>query len=163
MDRNRRNKKFSNNWNNQKNSEAQNRKNQNKNQPKEKTFQFNQSAYENEEANKERLKAIQEVKAREIKCPVCGQSITDISSAINDKKSGSPVHFECVLNKLSAEEKLGENEKIAYIGQGRFGILYYENIRDQKHFSIKKIIEVEDRDNKPAWRNEISELYSKVN
>ena len=56
-----------------------------------------------------------------------------------------------------------ENEKIAYIGQGRFGVLYYENMRDQRHFTIKRIIEWEDRDSKPEWRTEISEVYSKIN
>jgi len=167
MEKNRRNKKYSNNWNNQKNFDSQNKKNQNKNQNqnqnKEKTFQFNHTVYENEEADKERLKAIAEIKAREIKCPVCGELIQDISSAITDKVTGNPIHFECVLKKLESEEKVGENEKIAYIGQGRFGILYYENMRDQKHFTIKKIIEVEDRETKSPWRAEISDLYSKVN
>ena len=54
-------------------------------------------------------------------------------------------------------------EKIAYIGQGRFGILSYENIRDQKNFKIKKVIEVEDREKVSEWRTEISEIYSKIN
>lgn len=166
MEKNRRNKKYSNNWNNQKNNyDSQNKKNQNKNQNqnREKTFQFNHTIYENEEADKERLKAIAEIKSREIKCPVCGELISDIYSAITDKVSGNPIHFECVLKKLESEETVGENEKIAYIGQGRFGILYYENMRDQKHFTIKKIIEVEDRETKSPWRTELSELYSKVN
>ena len=56
-----------------------------------------------------------------------------------------------------------ENEKVAYIGQGRFAVLSYENIREQKNFKIKKIIEVEDRENKSEWRTEISDLYSKIN
>lgn len=152
-----RNRKF-NNWNNQKKNEQQN-----KNNSKEKTFQFNAAAYEDENVNKERQKAIQSLKAREIKCPICGESITDISSCLADKKSGEPAHFDCVMNEVSKGETLSENEKIAYIGQGRFGILYYENPRDQRHFTIKKIIEWEERDSKPAWRDEISGLYSQIN
>ena len=43
MDRNRKNKKYSNNWNNHKNFDNQNRRNQNSNHPvnKEKTFHWN--------------------------------------------------------------------------------------------------------------------------
>lgn len=166
MDRNRRNKKY-NNWNNQRNSDSQNnKKNQNDNNQKnqkEKTFQFNHTIYENEENEKQRQKSILEIKAREVKCAVCGQLITDIASSIADKNTGNPVHFECVLKKLEETEKIGENEKIAYIGQGRFGVLYYENIRDQKKFTIKKIIEVEDREKQSLWRTELGDLYSKVN
>ena len=54
------------------------------------------------------------------------------------------------------------NEKIAYIGQGRFGVLYFENPRDQRKFTIKKIIEWEDREKKSEWREELSGLYSQI-
>lgn len=164
MEKNRHKKKYSNNnWKNQNNNQ-QNR-NQNRNDSrneKSKVFQPKLN-YETEEALKEKQKAIQEIKAREVVCAKCGMPITDISSALNDKSSGKPVHFECALNQVSENEKLGENEKIAYIGQGRFGVLYYENMRDQRHFTIKRIIEWEDRDSKPEWRTEISEVYSKIN
>lgn len=155
----RRNRKFNNNWNNQKKNEQQNKNNSSV----QKVFQFNPANYEDEETNRERTKAIQELKARELVCPICGESITDIASCMNDKKTGKPVHFDCAFEQVSKEETLSENEKIAYIGQGRFGVLYYENPRDQRHFTIKKVIEWEDRDSKPEWRDEISGLYSKVN
>ena len=152
MDR-RRNKKRS-NWNNQKN--GQQGKNQNQN------FQFNHTVYENEEAKRERQKAIQEMKAREVVCPVCGEIITEISSALTDKKTGKPIHFDCALHQVEAGEQLSEKEKVAYIGQGRFGVLYFENPRDQRKFTIKKIIEWEDREKTNEWRDEISGLYSQV-
>lgn len=152
----RRNRKY-NNWNNQKKNDQQNKNHG------QKTFQFNASAYMDETANRERLKAIQELKARQVICPICGEAITEVASCLTDKKSGQPAHFDCILNEVSQSEKLNENEKIAYIGQGRFGILYYENPRDQRHFTIKKVIEWEERDAKPEWRDEISSLYSKVN
>lgn len=154
----RRNKKYSGNWNNQKKSEQQN-----KDSSKQKTFQFNKSNYEDAAAESERLKAIQQVKARVIECPVCGQPITDIANAMADKTSGAPVHFDCVLEQVKKTEPTGENEKISYIGQGRFAVLYYENPRDQRHFTIKKIIEWENREQKSQWREELSGLYSKVN
>ena len=154
----RRNRKRS-NWNNQRNQQG---KNQNSEQKQKKVFQFNQTAYENEDAIRERQKAIQEIKARQVICAKCGQPITEIASSLCDKKSGEPIHFECALNEVQAGETLGENEKIAYIGQGRFGILYYENPRDQRKFTIKKIIEWEDREKTSEWRDELSGLYSKV-
>lgn len=148
-----------NNWNNQKKNEQQNKDFA----VKQKAFQFNHANYEDVEAEKEKMKAIEEMKARENICPMCGQPITEIASAMVDKASGKPAHFDCVLNKVQESEPVGENEKIAYIGQGRFAVLYYENPREQKNFTIKKIIEWEDRDSKAEWRDEISGLYSKVN
>lgn len=157
MDKNRKNRRFS-NWNNQK-KDSKNNENQN---TKQKTFQFNHTAYEDENEIKEKQKAILEVKSRQIICPKCNQPITDVASAFRDKKSEAPIHFDCAMAEVSKNEKLNQNEKIAYIGQGRFGILYYENPRDQKRFTIKKIIEWEERDQKSSWREELSELYSKV-
>ena len=164
MDR-RRNKKRS-NWNNQKNNQQgknQNQsQNQSQNQNQNQTFQFNHTIYENEETKRERQKAIQEVKAREVICPKCGEPITDIASSLSDRKTGEPVHFDCVLHEVEAGEQLGEKEKVAYIGQGRFGVLYFENPRDQRKFTIKKIIEWEDREKPSEWRDELSGLYSQV-
>ena len=156
-----RNKKHSGNWNNQKKSDSRNNNGSLKNsQP---SFQFNKSLYENVTLEKERQKAIADLKEREVICPKCGQPITDIASSLIDKATGKPMHFDCALNQVRESETLSENEKIAYIGQGRFGVLYYENMRDQRHFTIKKIIEWEDRDSKPQWREELSGLYSQVN
>ena len=164
--KNRRNRNHHNNNNNNNNS---NWKNQNNNQPenkpfaqKQKVFQFNKAQYEDNDAELKRQQSIIDLKARQTICPVCNQLISDVSSAITDKSSGKPAHFDCVLNNVSKDEKLGENEKIAYIGQGRFGVLFFENPRDPRKFTIKKIIEVEDRDAKPQWRDEISGLYSQV-
>ena len=161
----RRNKKRS-NWNGQKNNQLKNQnQNQNQNnseQKQKKVFQFNHTTYENEESKRERQKAIQEIKTREIICAKCGQPITELASSLCDKKSGDPIHFECALHEVEAGETLGEKEKVAYIGQGRFGVLYFENPRDQRKFTIKKIIEWEDREKTSEWRDELSGLYSKV-
>ena len=156
----RRNKKRS-NWNGQKNSQQKNQS-QNSDSKQKKVFQFNHTIYENEESKRERQKAILEIKAREIICAKCGQPITDLASSLCDKKTGEPIHFDCALKEIEESETLGEKEKIAYIGQGRFGVLYYENPRDQRKFVIKKIIEWEDREKTSEWRDELSGLYSKV-
>lgn len=160
MDKNRRNKKHSNNWNNQnKNNQQGNKFTDNKPAKP----QFGRTIFEDQNVVRERQKAIAELKNREVICPKCGKQINDIASSLADKASGSPVHFDCVFSEIEKNEKLGQNEKIAYIGQGRFGVLYYENIRDQRHFTIKRIIEWEEREKKSEWREELSELYSKVN
>ncbi len=169
MEKNRhgRNRHHNRSWNEQK-------KNNNENSFNGRNFQGNSARggsnqrqfqfinHENPEAVAHREQAIKELKAREVICPKCGKLITDIASAMTDKASGKPVHFECVMEQVSSGETVGQNEKIAYIGQGRFAVLSYENIRDQRHFHIKKIIEWEGRESKPEWRDEISGLYSKV-
>lgn len=109
-----------------------------------------------------RESAIREFKARQVVCPICEKTIEDLASAICDKASSKPAHFDCVLKKLSDSEKLAPNQRVAYIGQGRFAVLSYENPSDTKHFKIEKTIEWEDKNNPLEWRNEMAELYSKV-
>ena len=67
--------------------------------------------YENPEAEKENQKAIMEIKSRQVICPKCQMPITEISSAMTDKITGKPMHFDCVLNQLKENERVGENEK----------------------------------------------------
>ena len=98
----------------------------------------------------------------QLTCPRCGKTITDLSSAVTSKGGGEPLHFDCALEILSEEETLAPGDKIAYIGQGRFGIISYPVPQDLKHFTIKKIIEWEDKDKKPHWRDTLAELYSHV-
>ena len=95
-------------------------------------------------------------------CEKCGQVITELSSAINDRVSGNPIHFDCALEELKKSEKLEEGDTITYIGQGRFGIVNHPNPHDMKHFTIKKIIEWEDKEKKADWRTQMAELYSQV-
>lgn len=95
-------------------------------------------------------------------CEYCNQPIEELSSAIAAKESGNPAHFDCVLSKVNSSEKLSENEKITYIGQGRFAVVFFENPHDLRHFTIKKIIEWESRETKYEWRSEITNIYSQV-
>lgn len=106
--------------------------------------------------------SIREFKSREVICPICSEVITDMASAMTDKATGKPMHFECVMARLSETERLEHNEKICYIGQGRFGVLYFENPRDQKNFTIKKVIDWEEKDKRGPWRDELSGLFSQV-
>jgi hypothetical protein len=93
-------------------------------------------------------------------CPWCGKQITDITTAISDKDSGLPVHFDCVLARISEAEKLEANDTVCYIGGGRFGIVHYNNPPDMRDFTIKKILEWEAKENVKDWRRPISEYFS---
>jgi hypothetical protein len=93
-------------------------------------------------------------------CPWCGKPIKDITSAIADKDSGAPLHFDCVIARLSEQEHLEQGENIAYIGGGRFGIVYYAYPQDTRSFTIKKILEWENKDSRAEWRGNISDHYS---
>lgn len=109
-----------------------------------------------------RESAIREFKARENICPACGKPITDIAEAIADQNTGVPMHFDCVLEKVKASENPRNGQQVAYIGQGRFALISYENPREQKSFKIEKIIEWEDKNKPSTWRGEMADLYSKV-
>lgn len=95
-------------------------------------------------------------------CPRCNEPITDLPSALAEKGTNAPVHFDCVLAYLNENEKLNQNEKITYIGQGRFAVVHFENPHDTRHFNIVRIIEWEERDKKYEWRTNIAGLYSQV-
>ena len=116
-------------------------------------------------------------------CPWCGKPIRDISSAISDKDTGSPVHFDCVLSRVSFGERLENGEIVMYIGGGRFGVVCFGNLaintkdlqnraevfeepqrtdgqRLSRDFTIKKIIEWEDKEKRAEWRSVICDHYS---
>jgi len=93
-------------------------------------------------------------------CPWCGKPIKDIATAISDRESGRPVHFDCVLTRIVEMEHLENNDSICYIGGGRFGIIHYNNPPDMRDFSIKKILEWEVKEKNYEWRRPISEYFS---
>ena len=88
-------------------------------------------------------------------CSVCGKNIRDLSSAITEKKSGEPAHFDCVIKDIAKDEPLQENEKIVYLGNGKFGVIHYDN-NQNKNFKILREIEYEEsREEKPDWRSQL--------
>lgn len=123
---------------------------------------FQRTVFESIEDVKRQEAAITALKEKEVVCPICGKLIEDMASAISDKLSGSPVHFDCAIESIASSEHLDENESIAYIGQGTFAVLRYDNTNDPKSFHIERKIEWESRDSDIPWRHEISTLYSQV-
>ena len=127
-------------------------------------------------------------------CPWCGKPIRDMSSAIADKDTGYPVHFDCVTARIAFGERLEKGDQVAYIGGGRFGIVSFggtgpsarsstgatpgvlpsDSQERPSHmqmqgrlapplvrgFTIKKIIEWENKDKRAEWRSIISDHYS---
>jgi len=106
-------------------------------------------------------------------CPWCGKPIRDIFSAITDKDTGAPVHFDCVTARIAFAERPEKGEMVAYIGGGRFGIISFENLPSAppspswtapaetgRGFTIKKIIEWEYKDKRAEWRSVICDRYS---
>lgn len=95
-------------------------------------------------------------------CKWCGKPITDITTAICDKETGQPIHFDCVLARITEMEQLDKNDSVCYIGGGRFGIVHYNNPPDTRDFTIKKIFEWEPKETNvnSDWRRPISEYFS---
>lgn len=87
-------------------------------------------------------------------CPYCKNLVRDLNTAIAAEESGEPAHFDCVLKQIESRETLEKDEKISYLGNGKFGItkLHSKN----KRFSIRKIIQYESEDKTYDWRKKIS-------
>jgi hypothetical protein len=95
-----------------------------------------------------------------VSCAWCGKPIKEISMAISDPVSGKPVHFDCALNRIVEEQTLERGDTVSYIGGGRFGIIHYNNPPDIRDFTIKKILELENRENRAQWRVTISDYFT---
>jgi hypothetical protein len=92
-------------------------------------------------------------------CPICGKPIKEAASAVNDRVSGAAAHFECVRERVCAEEKLNQGEVIAYIGGGRFGVVEFAG-PSSRLFKIKKIIVWEAQETRAEWRANIANHFS---
>ena len=93
-------------------------------------------------------------------CAWCGKPIKDISAAFCEPDSGNPVHFDCVINRIIEGEVLETGDAVSYIGGGRFGVIHFNNPPDTRDFTIKKVFEWENRENRADWRVTISDYYS---
>jgi len=83
-----------------------------------------------------------------------------LPSALNDKESGAPIHFDCVLARIAEGESMAEGEKVVYLGGGRFGVVAFENPGDLKRFRVRKTIQWEEKDKRADWRRLVTDLYS---
>lgn len=93
-------------------------------------------------------------------CEKCGKEIKDLNIALSDKNTGSPVHFDCILEFIKKTEEIREGEEVIYIGNGNFAIVSFENPKTRKNFKIVKLIEWEEKNNSHQWKEKIKELAS---
>ena len=90
------------------------------------------------------------------KCAYCGQNVRDVLTAIVEDDKEAPVHFDCVIKKITESETLSAKEKVCYLGKGGFGIVYFKNPSDPTQFVIKKRIQIEDERKEISWRKAVS-------
>jgi len=88
-------------------------------------------------------------------CSVCGKNIRDLSSAIKEQVSGQPAHFDCIINKIAENEPVKEQEKIVYLGSGKFAVIECENNQNKNFKIIKEINYEEKEDDAPEWRGSL--------
>lgn len=88
-------------------------------------------------------------------CPVCQKPVRDLYSAITHRDSGSPAHFDCILQNLRVANDLSPSEKLCYLGGGTFGIIQYRNPQSPIRFLIRKRIQYEPTEPVPEWRRSL--------
>jgi hypothetical protein len=93
----------------------------------------------------------------EITCSLCGKPIPDLASAMSDREGEGASHFDCIIARLKERETLDAGDSFAYIGGGRFGVVHHDS---PKKFSIKKIIEWDQREERVPWRKLVADYYS---
>jgi len=91
-----------------------------------------------------------------VACAICAKQIFDLSSALADRESGQPVHFDCALAKVVERERLDPNERIAYVGRGAFAVVEYRD-KSMTAFTIKRKIQWEQEGAKFDWRRDIQQ------
>ena len=74
---------------------------------------------------------------------------------IADPETGKPANFDSVIQKLSAQEELAENERVCYLGRGSFGILVDQKGKKPRYY-VRKRIQYEDENRSLDWRRELS-------
>lgn len=89
-------------------------------------------------------------------CPLSGEPIEHILSAVQDPETGRPAVLERAIERVSRNEELGENERLCYIGDGSFGVVYEERRGKNTVVEIRRRIEYENRNDKAEWRKELS-------
>ncbi len=90
-------------------------------------------------------------------CPLSGEEIDDIVTAIAEPYSGRPARFDRVIEKIRASEEIGEEERLAYLGKGAFGIVSIQKGENGRpELFVRKRIQYEDSHEKYSWRRELA-------
>lgn len=90
-------------------------------------------------------------------CPISGEEIESILTAIADPRTGKPARFDKVIETLCRGETLSEDERFAYLGRGVFGIVSIQKGENGRpELTVRKRIQYEDHHEKYAWRRELA-------
>lgn len=109
----------------------------------------------------EALAAIAKPPRREFTdCPLCSELVRDVRSAIAHGTNGMPAHLECVINTLSEREQIGADERMCYIGAGRFAVI--KSKVGKAGLEVVRTIQYEERESAFAWRRELGPGLSRA-
>ncbi len=88
-------------------------------------------------------------------CPVCGQPVRELASALAHRVNGEPAHFDCILAEVRAANSLGPQERLCYLGGGAFGVITFRTEGNPGSYVIKRRIQYENRDMPPEWKKQL--------
>ena len=88
-------------------------------------------------------------------CPVCGEPVRELSSALTHRQSGQPAHFDCVVKELREANPVGPQERLCYLGGGVFGVLTWKVEGNPASFVIKRRIPYEDPRTPQEWKRQL--------
>ena len=77
---------------------------ENKHKHKKRNWHNRQGNNKKENHNEKNDSSVKHEKKQYI-CPLCGQTMQEIASALAHKETGEPVHFDCVLDFIKKTEK----------------------------------------------------------
>ena len=95
-------------------------------------------------------------------CPVCGEPVRELASALTHRQSGKPAHFDCVVKELREANPLGPQERLCYLGGGVFGVLTWKVEGNPASFVIKRRIPYEDPRAPQEWKRQLQEEAQSV-
>jgi hypothetical protein len=90
-------------------------------------------------------------------CPICEKPVADILSALTERQSGEPAHFECVQSRIAEGEALGPQERVVYLGAGAFAVAETDPKNPQR-IMIKRKVQYEERDKRAEWRKSLDRV-----
>jgi hypothetical protein len=101
-------------------------------------------------------------KPEPVACPICGKPVYDLSTALSaDREHPVPSHFDCILERVTAAEALGPNERVVYLGSGAFGVVEFKD-KAESSFVVKRRIQWEKEGEKQDWRKGLSSRISNL-
>jgi hypothetical protein len=88
-------------------------------------------------------------------CPICGEPVRELASALTHRQSGRPAHFDCIVKELRDANPLGPQERLCYLGGGTFGVLTWKVEGNPASFVIKRRIPYEDPSLPQEWKKQL--------